>query len=141
MARMLIWKTSHVSMLNVTQQLPPTFLAPWLAVTFGSLHQLSAFSTSTAHNARHKPYRKRRDGNLHRGESALRRTGLRFPVSMSSQPLPKPVLDPKRRSKVQADPDHGLWGFFNGDRKALSLPKEDEAHGKACFIPFKLIGY
>lgn len=57
---------------------------------------------------------------------------------MSDQPLPKPVLDPEKRSKVQSDPNHGLWGFFNQDKKALSLPEEDAAHGKASSTIFWL---
>jgi len=135
---MSIWIASHTSTRYITQQLPPVFLAPLLATTLGSLHQQSTFSTSTAYCARHKTFKKRRDGNIHRGESALRRTGLRFPVAMSSQPLPKPVLDPKRKSKVQANPNHGLWGFFHRDKTALSLPEDDNAHGEACFVPFQL---
>lgn len=53
---------------------------------------------------------------------------------MSSEPLPQPVLDPKRRSKVQVDPDHGLWGFFNREKQALTKPEEDHAHGRAANI-------
>ena len=50
-------------------------------------------------------------------------------------PLPQPVLDPERRSKVETDPDHGLWGFFNRDKQALSTPIEDNAHGIHIFVP------
>lgn len=57
---------------------------------------------------------------------------------MSFQPLPKPVLDPKRRSKIQVDPNHGLWGFFNRERKALSTPDEDNAHGTDYFFTLML---
>jgi len=48
---------------------------------------------------------------------------------MSRVPLPKPVLDPAKRPKVQVDPDHGLWGFFNEDKKLLTRPKDEAAHG------------
>ena len=67
--------------------------------------------------------------NKERGVSALRRTGLKYPVSMSKEPLPQPVLDPEKRSKVKVDEDHGLWGFFNEKRQALSTPIEDMAFG------------
>ena len=105
---------------------PPVFLAPLLASSPQPPHQRLQFSTATALSAR---YKKRRDGNPNRGVSALRRTGLKFPNAMSREPLPKPVLDPERRSKVQADPNHGLWGFFHKDRKALTTPEEDYAFG------------
>lgn len=103
----------------------PLFLAPSLASIPQPLHQRSSFSTTAALSVRAN---KKRDGNPHRGESALRRTGLRYPNGMSKQPLPQPVLDPKKRSKIEVDKNHGLWGFFN-QGKALSTPKEDAAKG------------
>ncbi len=39
------------------------------------------------------------------------------------------MLDPSKRAKFQTDENHGLWGFFNKDRKTLSTPEEDHAHG------------
>ena len=105
---------------------PPIFLAPLLASIPQPLHQRSSFSTTATLSVRAK---KKRDGNPHRGESALRRTGLRYPNGMSKQPLPQPVLDPKRRSKITSDPNHGLWGFFNSKRTALSEIKEDNNRG------------
>ena len=121
--------TSRVIIQRLPQQLPPLFLAPLLIPSLRVSHQISNFSTAANLCARHKAYRKRRDGNPNRGVSALRRTGLRYPVGMSKEPLPQPVLDPKRRSKVQGDPNHGLWGFFNSEKVALTTPKEDRAHG------------
>ncbi|KAI4123061.1 MAG: hypothetical protein LQ338_005457 [Usnochroma carphineum] len=53
---------------------------------------------------------------------------------MASQPLPKPVLDPKKRSKVTVDPDHGLWGFFREDKKALNTPEETNAFGRPWVV-------
>ena len=106
---------------------PPVFLAPLLASCVSSSSPRSQFSTTTALSGK---YRKRRDGNPNRGVSALRRTGLRFRVGMSGRPLPKPVLDPERRSKVQVDPNHGLWGFFNKDKTALTTPEEDNSFGR-----------
>lgn len=101
---------------------PPIYLAPLVASIPRPLHQRPSFSTTATLSARKKG---KRDGNPHRGESALRRTNLRYPVGMSKQPLPQPVLDPNRRSKIQVDPDHGLWGFFNKDRKALTQQEGD----------------
>lgn len=77
---------------------------------------------------------RRRDNNPNRGVSALRRTGLKYRVEMSSQPLPIPVLDPKKRSKVTVDLDHGLWGFFRGDKKALNTPEETDAFGESTWV-------
>ena len=50
--------------------------------------------------------------------------------SVDNEPLPQPVLDPKKRSKSEVDPNHGLYGFFNGERDALVTPKDDVAHGE-----------
>lgn len=100
---------------------PPIFLAPLLDSIPQPLHQRSSFSTTATLSVRAN---KKRDGNPHRGESALRRTGLRYPNGMSKQPLPQPVLDPTKRSKIPVDSDHGLWGFFNKNRKALSTPED-----------------
>lgn len=63
-----------------------------------------------------------------RGVSALRRKYPKEPLEMSKVPLPKPVLDPSKHTKVETDPDHGLWGFFD-DKKALRSPEEDAAYG------------
>ena len=108
------------------KELPPIFLAPLLAFTPNYPAQRNAFSTTTPVSNRKK---KRVDGNPHRGESALRRTGPKTFLEMSKMPLPQPVLNPERRSKVETDPDHGLWGFFNRDKQALSTPTADNAHG------------
>lgn len=103
---------------------PPVFLVPciWTIRSPPSSSQTSAFSTST-------PYCYPRDFNRKRGVSALRRTGVRQPLSVSKEPLPQPVLDPKKRDTVEVDKDHGLWEFFNPDRTALSTPEQDNAHG------------
>ena len=103
---------------------PPVYLAPVFSYQ-------SHFSTSTSLRQRRK-----RDGNPNRGVSALRRTGLRYPVGMSKEPLPRPVTDPKKRSKVTVDKEHGLWGFFNKDRTSLSTPVQDAACGMHQMIRF-----
>jgi len=106
---------------------PPIFLAPLLASGNCSSHKTTQFSTSSPLLKRRKM--QKRDSNPNRGVSALRRTGLRHPVSMSKVPLPQPVLDPAKRSKPTVDESHGLWGFFNEQRTTLSTPEEDNSHG------------
>ena len=113
----------------VKKQSPSPLLLQSIAVICNPLSQISAFSTTTSLSLRQKPHKKRRHGNPHRGESALRRTGLRYPVGMSKEPLPQPVLDPARRSKIEGDPNHGLWGFFNSEKKAVTDKKTEEKHG------------
>lgn len=103
------------------KETPPIFLAPILACPSGPTNHHPHFSTSPPQCGK-----SRRDGNRNRGVSALRRTGLRHRVGMSLYPLPKPVL---HKSKPHVDENHGLWGFFNKDRTALSTPEQDNAHG------------
>lgn len=69
--------------------------------------------------------------NRERGVSTVRRTGPRQPLSVSDDPLPRPVLDPKKRSKVKVDEDHGLWQFFHSKDKPMNTPEEDNAHGRS----------
>lgn len=114
---------------------PPLFLALILAYSFKSTAQQSHFSTSAQCRIRRK-----RDGNTNRGVSALRRTGLRYPVAMSKEPLPQPVLDPSKRSKITVDENHGLWGFFNKDRTSLSTPEEDHACGASHICLARMFG-
>jgi len=66
----------------------------------------------------------------------LRRTGPRKvqTLSVKIENLPKPVLDTAQRSKVEVDPDHGLWQFFNRRRTLFATPEEDAAHGRAWAI-------
>ena len=113
----------------------PVFLAPALVPLQSPPERHRQFTTSSTlceRKVREKPkkIRKTRDMNKERGVSALRRTGLKYPVSMSKEPLPQPVLDPEKRSKVEVNQDHGLWGFFNEKRQALSTPIEDIAFGR-----------
>lgn len=98
---------------------PPTFLLPSLAAN----QQAAPFSSTSK-----SLYP--RDNNRERGVSTQRRTGLRQPVSVSKNPLPQPVLDPKKRSKVQVDENHGLWDFFHNKDKPMNTPEEDFAHGR-----------
>nr|POE54484.1 54s ribosomal protein l4, mitochondrial [Quercus suber] len=109
-----------------TYSLPPSFLLP-------AFIQTSAFSTSICLSAR-------KDGNPNRGVSALRRTGLNKKQRLSitdkflARGLPKPVLDPAKRSRVEVDPDHGLWDFFSQDGSAFDTPSEMASHGREWTI-------
>ena len=104
--------------------LPPSFLLP-------SIYSLQSASFSTS-----SPSQVRKDRNPNRGISALRHTGLRKrqKLSVKLENLPKPVLDPRRRSVVEVSEDHGLWDFFNRDRTTLSTPGELSAHGRAWTV-------
>lgn len=99
---------------------PPTFLLPSL---LAPTQHTSSFSSSTSSLFP-------RDHNRQRGVSTARRTGLRQPVSVSKTPLPQPVLDASRRSKIQVDEDHGLWEFFHSKDKPMNTPEEDYEHGR-----------
>jgi large subunit ribosomal protein L47 len=102
------------------QHIPPAFLIPSL---LAPVQQKSSFSSTTS---TFYP----RDNNRERGVSTIRRTGLRQPLSVSKTPLPKPVLDPSKRSKVDVDEDHGLWEFFHSKDKPMNTPEEDSDHGR-----------
>jgi large subunit ribosomal protein L47 len=105
---------------NKIQCLPPPFLIPSL---LAPIQQTSSFSSTTS-----SLYP--RDNNRQRGVSTARRTGLRQPLSVSKTTLPKPVLDPSKRSEVEVDDDHGLWQFFHSKEKPMNTPEEDYEHGR-----------
>lgn len=75
--------------------------------------------------------RKTKDNNPKRGVSSLYGSGPREPLSMSNIPLPKPR---QFKPRIKVDPDHGLWGFFPAQGKALATPKETEEHGRAWSV-------
>jgi large subunit ribosomal protein L47 len=102
------------------QHAPSIFLVPSLLVP---TQQSSSFSTTSSSSYP-------RDNNRERGVSTQRRTGPRQPLSVSNTPLPKPVLDASKRSKVEVDEDHGLWDFFHGKDKPMNTPEEDFEHGR-----------
>ncbi|KAK1779133.1 mitochondrial 39-S ribosomal protein L47 (MRP-L47)-domain-containing protein [Copromyces sp. CBS 386.78] len=94
-----------------------------------------ALSTSAALLKRHKypTARVTRDNSKKRGESALRKSGTRWKLSVSDEPLPEPVprdeLPP-----IQVDENHGLWDFFY-DRETVALaPMEHAKHGRAWTV-------
>jgi len=108
-------QSSHVP------QSPPTFLLPSL---LASKHQTSSFSSTSNFSIQ------RRDNNPDRGVSTQRRTGPREPLSVSKTELPRPVLDPAKRSKVKVDENHGLWQFFHSKDKPINTPEEDFQYGR-----------
>jgi large subunit ribosomal protein L47 len=106
--------------------LPPPFLIPAFSIA-----QTSSFSSTPCNAAR-------KDGNPNRGVSALYRSGLKprrlRQLGVKLKDLPKPVLDPAKRSKVDVDEDHGLWEFLPEHRAALYTPEELNAHGRAWTV-------
>ncbi|KAJ4300455.1 54S ribosomal protein L4 mitochondrial [Collariella sp. IMI 366227] len=99
------------------------------------LQQTASLSTTAALLKRHK-YPGARDNKDHskkRGESAIRGTGTRWRLSVSDEPLPRPV--PRDRlPAIATDPDHGLWDFFP-DRKTVAAPPEEDAkHGRGWTV-------
>ena len=72
-----------------------------------------------------------REKNKSRGVSAIRRTGPRVPLPIAKYVLPRPVLDPPARKQFKTNPKHGLWGFFNADKTAMSSPEQELAHGRS----------
>jgi large subunit ribosomal protein L47 len=63
--------------------------------------------------------------------SAIRSRGPIWSKVKSIKPhqLPVPVMEPSKRASVETSEHHGLWGFFNKNREALTEPKELNAHG------------
>ena len=59
----------------------------------------------------------------------MRRTGPKYPLPISKEPLPEPVLDPAKRSKLEGNKNHGLWEFFDKDRKPFVEPEIEGHHG------------
>ncbi|KAL9079672.1 MAG: hypothetical protein Q9157_001448 [Trypethelium eluteriae] len=106
----------------------PTFLIPGLCPPKSSKVPSLPFSTTAQ--------RLKRDKSRNRGVSAIHATGLRRrqTLHVKKEDLPTPVLDRTKHSKIQIDPDHGLWQFFNDKRSALTSPDEDHAHGRAWTV-------
>lgn len=105
--------------------LPPPFLLP----AFTTI-QRATFSSSPSPQAR-------KDGNPNRGISPLRRkvtTRFAKRVEKDIANIPQPVLDPRLRSAVEVDEDHGLWEFFGQDKNSLATPVEISAHGRGWTV-------
>jgi len=73
------------------------------------------------------------DRNKQRGVSAIRRTGPRRTRGLWQHPLPVPVARDHRGTSAEykGAEDHGLWGFFNKDKKAMMPPEEESSHGRS----------
>ncbi|KAK4156216.1 mitochondrial 39-S ribosomal protein L47 (MRP-L47)-domain-containing protein [Chaetomidium leptoderma] len=100
-----------------------------------SLTQTASLSTTAALLKRHKypEARDNKDHNKKRGESAIRRTGTRWRLSMSDEPLPRPV--PRSRlPAIETDPDHGLWDFFANRTSVAHAPEEEAKHGRSWSV-------
>ncbi|KAL2021954.1 hypothetical protein VTK56DRAFT_6373 [Thermocarpiscus australiensis] len=100
-----------------------------------SSSQAASISTTASLLKRHK-YPGARDNMDHskrRGESALRRTGTRWRLSMSDEPLPKP-LPREQLPPIETDPDHGLWDFFANRETVVNTPEEDARHGRSWSV-------
>lgn len=41
------------------------------------------------------------------------------------------MTDATKKSKVEVDPNHGLWAFFHSKDKPMNTPEEDAEHGRA----------
>lgn len=67
-----------------------------------------------------------------RGMSALKGTGIHknMRLSVGIEDIPEPVAKEKITPE-QGDENHGLWGFFNKDRTALTPPEDLGKHGRA----------
>ncbi|KAK5138422.1 hypothetical protein LTR08_000008 [Meristemomyces frigidus] len=117
-------RSALISSASRATTLPPLFLLPAFTIS-----QTTPFSTTPAAHAR-------RDGNRARGVSALRHTGIgkKQTLSVKLENLPQPVLDPKRRSKVEVDEDHGLWDFLPPSQAAIRTPEELHAHGRGWTV-------
>jgi large subunit ribosomal protein L47 len=111
-------------------------LLPLLAKGIASSRIKTAGISTTASLLKRHKYpgaRDNKDHNKTRGESAIRRTGTRWRLSVSDEPLPKP-LKPEDLAPVETDPNHGLWEFF-ADRVTVASPPEEEAkHGRAWMV-------
>jgi hypothetical protein len=108
---------------------------PSTPATLGPLTQAASLSTSAALLKRHKYVgaRDNKDHNKKRGESAIRRTGTRWRLSMSDEPLPKPV--PREQlPAIETDPDHGLWDFFYDRNRVVNTPEADSQHGRSWTV-------
>ncbi|KIW19746.1 hypothetical protein PV08_00320 [Exophiala spinifera] len=71
--------------------------------------------------------------NKQRGVSAIRRTGPRTTQGLWMHPLPVPVARDHRGTDAQyaGSDDHGLWGFFNSDKKPMLAPDVESSHGRS----------
>ncbi|PNS18710.1 hypothetical protein CAC42_5249 [Sphaceloma murrayae] len=108
--------------LSQAQLLPPPFLLPSFYRPSRHFHSSPSFQ--------------KRETNKKRGLSALKRSGLRKgqTLSVKLENLPQPVLDPAERSRIDVDPEHGLYKFFRSPDRSMSQPDQIGEHGRAWTV-------
>lgn len=108
----------------------PVFLAPAFSrpCSFPAAPSSRSFSSS---EPRGKRQSKAGETNKKRGVSAMRGTGPLVNRGLWSYPLPEPVARTRvpKQTDYEDTADHGLWGFFHKDRKALLPPEDESSHG------------
>ena len=63
----------------------------------------------------------------------MRRTGPRWRLSVSDEPLPRPVAA-EELPEVETDPEHGLWDFFYNKTTLVVPPAREAEHGRAWTV-------
>lgn len=106
---------------------------PTFSLSQPSRLRAAGLSTTSALLKRHV-YEGARDNADHsrkRGESAIRRTGPRWKLSVSGEPLPRPV---RELPAAETDPAHGLWEFFQDRLTVAAAPLDDAKHGRGWMV-------
>ncbi|KAK0619865.1 mitochondrial 39-S ribosomal protein L47 (MRP-L47)-domain-containing protein [Immersiella caudata] len=106
------------------------------SITHGLLPSSRAGISTTASLLKRHKYpgaRDNKDHSKHRGESTIRRTGTRWRLSVSDEPLPKPIK-PEDLAPPETDPNHGLWEFFANRDTVANVPEEDAKHGRGWMV-------
>lgn len=114
----------------------PIFLLPAFAQSIiirgasSSPSSSKQFTTSAARATNIPP--RSGEANKKRGESAIRRTGPRTTRGRWSFPLPEPVSRTRtpKVNEYEGASVHGLWGFFNEERKSMIPPEDEASHGE-----------
>ncbi|KAK5232532.1 54S ribosomal protein L4 mitochondrial [Exophiala xenobiotica] len=116
--------------------LAPAFARPTTVAATAVFYRLYASSSKPDSKPNSKPphpsslsRKPGGDRNKQRGVSALRRTGPRRTRGLWQHPLPVPVARDHRGTapEYKGAEDHGLWGFFNRDKKAMMPPEEESS--------------
>lgn len=108
----------------------PLFLVPACAESSVNSSFIRTFTSSTCLHER----RRNKDMNRRRGVSAIRSTGLRKPLIVDrlypELPTPRPEKE-RPLDEFPINPDHGLYGFFNQDKKVVLTEEEESSHGRS----------
>ncbi|KAF8464034.1 mitochondrial 39-S ribosomal protein L47 (MRP-L47)-domain-containing protein [Kalaharituber pfeilii] len=88
--------------------------------------------TAGFHNSAPLAAHKTQDRSKNRGVSAIHRKYPKQPLSVAKVALPQPadVVD----TRIDIDPDHGLYGFFKAKDTVLPTPEDDHKHGRAWSV-------